>query len=524
FMAVVGLNTAVLIDRLSRVDRSAPPAMLPAILAGGAILSLVTSLSMAFHNLFMSADEELLLAAPVRLRDLFALKMFETWRDGIHVLFFEAAALVGYGLALRQPWPYFVAAMLVALLLTVGATIVGTSLTLILAGVRYGNSLLSISRVLSIALFLPVTALGVPALSAARTRGFPSIGQDNLQSVAETARSLGPPPEWAPTTWGVHVLQGDERAWLSGMLLAVSGVAVVLGSLFAFERSFAASWERVRFTGQPSPKQSARAPKWFAKLSRASRRSDQMRVGGATLHMLRKDLRVLIRDPRWRTSLLVSLAALGVPVLIFSAGSDGGGRLSADARFWIGLFPVPYLAYIAGSQHGAASLAYEGRNLALLRAAPVGFGRLLLAKLSGSLVLVLAITWLATLVLAMRHGGSPMEDVIAFAVATWLAVGGTASGLVSAALTADFESDNPQRRVGCLGTMLTSGLAAVFFVTNTAVVAWVLLRTLGGVPRPFVGFAPVVDLLLPMAALFGLSALVVGGRLGARRLANWEAS
>ncbi len=530
FMGVVGLNSAVLIDRLSRIDQAAPPALLPAILLGGTALSLVTSLSMAFHHLFLSADEELLLAAPVHLRDLFLLKVFETWRDGIHILLFVSAALIGYGAARHQPPQFFAAAIAVAVALTFSGTVVGISLTLLLARIRYGDSLLGVSRLVSIVLFLPVGALGIPAFSVARSRGFTGVSGDSLQTVASTVRAMGPPPEWAPTTWALHVLQADDRMLLSIGLLVSTSAVVVLASLVAFERSFAVGWERVRFAG---PRAAGARSAWgsgdgggLAQRARApwlTWPSDRVRDGGAVLHMLRKDLRVLVRDPRWRTSLLVSLAALGLPVLFFSASADSS-RLSADARFWTGLFPVPYLAYIAGSQHGAASLAYEGRNLALLRAAPVGFGRLLLAKLAGSLVLVLAITWLATLVLALRHEGSLVELSAAFVVATWLALGGTTAGLVGAALTADFETDNPQRRVGCLGTLLTSGLAALFFATHTALVAWVLLRTLGGIPRPLLGLAPIVDWLVPIAALFALGALVLGAYVGARRLANWEAS
>jgi Putative ATP-binding cassette len=524
FMAVVGLNTAVLIDRLARTDQAAPPALLPAILMAAATLSLVTSLSMAFHHLFLSADEELLLAAPVRLRDLFALKLFETWRDSIHILLFAGAALFGYGVALHQPVAFFVAAIAVAIVLTFGATVVGASLTLLVARVRYGDSLLGVSRLLSIALFLPAGALGIPAISVARNRGFPGIGQDGLQTVAATLRGLGPPPEWAPTTWAVHVLRADDRAFVSGVLLIVSATALALASRVAFERSFGVGWERVRFAGPRGAAQPARTPRLAWRTPRLAWLGARMSTSSAVLDMLRKDLRVLVRDPRWRTSLLVSLAALGIPVLLFSAGTDAGSRLSAEARFWLGLFPVPYLAYIAGSQHGAASLAYEGRNLALLRAAPVGFARLLVAKLAGSLVLVLAITWLATLVLAMRHQASLPQLVVALGLAAWLALGGTTSGLVGAALSADFETDNPQRRVGCLGTLLTSGLAALFFATQTALIAWFLVRTLGGIPRPLLGLAAVVDWLLPFAALCALVALVLAAYLGARRLASWEAS
>jgi hypothetical protein len=359
-------------------------------------------------------------------------------------------------------------------------------------------------------LFVPFGILGVPALAVARSRSFPGIGQDSLQNVAATLRALGPPPEWAPTTWGLHVLLGDDRAIGSGVLLFGGALAVLMGALVTFERSFQPGWERVRFV-EPRPQR-----RFLRALAPA--------LAGPVLNMLHKDLRVLVRDPRWRTTLLVSLVALGVPLVVFSGAGDAGSRLSAEARFWIGLFPVPYLAYIAGSQHGAATLAYEGRNLALLRAAPVGLTRLLMAKLVGAMVLVVAITTLATLVLGLRYDAAPHDLVAAFAAAIWLALGGTLAGLAGAALTADFEGDNPQRRVGCFGALLTSGLGGLFFVTNTGLLVWMLMRALGGVPRPILGLAPVVDWIAPALALLGLAALVVAAQVGVRRLANWEAS
>src|SRR6185503_17134754 len=94
---------------------------------------------------------------------------------------------------------------------------------------------------------------------------------------------------------------------------------------------------------------------------------------GPILGLLQKDWRTLVRDPRWRTGALISLIALGLPVMLLFSG-DPFARTSPGLRFWIGLIPVPYLAYLFGSQQGAATLAYEGRNIALLRAAPIGMG------------------------------------------------------------------------------------------------------------------------------------------------------
>src|SRR5262245_58029825 len=66
FLAVVGVNTSVLVDRVARIDAAAARNFMPTLLLGMTVLSLVTSLSVAFHHMFMSGDQELLLAAPIR--------------------------------------------------------------------------------------------------------------------------------------------------------------------------------------------------------------------------------------------------------------------------------------------------------------------------------------------------------------------------------------------------------------------------------------------------------------------------
>jgi hypothetical protein len=239
--------------------------------------------------------------------------------------------------------------------------------------------------------------------------------------------------------------------------------------------------------------------------------------------ILLKDWHTVIRDPRWRTGTLVSLIALGLPAMLLFAG-DPLARSAHLMRFWFGMIPVPYLAFLIGSQQGASTLAYEGRNLALLRAAPLGMGRVLVAKLCGGLALVLLVTWTATLTLGLTHNGEPMEIVAALLAATWLAVGATLAAVAGAALTADFESDNPQRRVGCLGTILTASLSIFFFATNTGVLAWWVMRSLFSLPRLAGSVAPAVDFGLPALALVSVATILLASRLAVRRLATWEIS
>jgi hypothetical protein len=443
------------------------------------------------------------------------LKILEIWRDSIHVLLFQGAALFGFGQSLRLPLTYYGLALLVGLGLTLAATALGAMLVLALARVRLGDSILGVSRLLAILLFLPIGVLGVPALGFGRNRFSLLLGQDNVQAAASTLRAIGPPPAWAPTTWAAHVLLGDEAAWLSLGLLVAAGIGIFAATQLAFEGLFQGGWERVRFAG-PTRRQSVRLGR---------RRLPGTGVpAGPIVGLLQKDWRTLTRDPRWRTGALVTLIALALPATMVVFASDPFARTSHVLRFWFSMLPVPYLAYLFGSQQGGATLAYEGRNIVLLRAAPVGMGRVLVAKVLGGLILVTIVIWAATLALALSHAGQPLEIGAALLAATWLALGATIAAVAGAALTIDFEGDNPQRRIGCLGTIVTSALSVFFFVSNTGLVAWWVTRSALSVPRPLVTFLPLVDWALPVLALMSVAAIVFAARLGMRRLATWEAS
>jgi hypothetical protein len=508
FVVVAGLNMGVLVDRVARTDPLAAAEALPVLLVGVTALTLVTSLSSAFHHLFMAGDLELLLVAPVRARSLMWLKIVEIWRDSLHVLLFQGAALFGYGQILHMPLIYYPLALLTGVSLTLAASAVGAMLTLALARIRFGESVLGVSRVLAILLFLPIGALGVPALGFGRGRASLFIGQDNIQTLASGLRTFGPPPTWAPTTWAAHLLLGDEAAGLSLALLVATGVLLVAATQLVFDALFQTGWERVRFSAPKAQKPAHRG---------------QLVVTGPIVGMLQKDWRTLLRDPRWRTGAVVSVVALSLPALVLLA-SDPFARAAHTTRFWYGMLPVPYLAYLFGSQHGGATLAYEGRNIALLRAAPVGMGRVLIAKVLGGLVIVIAVTWLTTLALAVIHAGELLETGVALLAATWLAVGATVAAVAGAGLTADFEGDNPSRRVGWLGTIVTSALSIFFFATNTALVVWWVARGALSVPRPWLSLVPYVDWGLPVLAVLSIASIALASRFAMQRITHWEAS
>jgi Putative ATP-binding cassette len=510
FVILAGLNAGQLADRVARTDPLAAANALPVLLAGVTALTLVTSLSSAFHHLFLSGDLELLLAAPVPSRSLFGLMVLEIWRDSLHVLLFQGAALFGFGQSLRLPTSYYLAALVIGVLLTLMASALGATLTLALARVRFGESILGLSRLVAILLFLPVGVLSVPALGVGRNRASLVLTQADVNAVADALRNLGPPPAWAPTTWSAHVLLGDESAPLSLVLLLSAAAAFFLTTQLAFDTLFPGGWERVRYS---TPARAASRARWGFKATVAP--------SGPIAGILQKDWRTLARDPRWRTAAVVSLVALGLPVMVLFAG-DPLARATHMVRFWFGMLPVPYLAFLFGSQQGALTLAYEGRNIALLRAAPVGMARILFAKVLGGLALVLLVTWAATIALGLGHQGEPLEIIVALVAATWLGLGATIASVAGASLTADFGTDNPQRRVGCLGTIVTSTLSIFFFVTNGALLMWWVMRGLVRVPRPLLGLVTIADWGLPALAVVSVVAICVAARFGMQRVAGWE--
>ena len=511
FVVLAGLNAGQVVNRVAQIDRTVAVQALPVLLVGVSVLTLVTSLGSAFHNLFLAGDLELLVASPVPPASLFSLKILEIWRDSLHVILFQTAALYGFGQSFDLPATYYVLAIAVGLLLTLAASAMGAILTLGLARIRFGESILGLSRLLAILLFLPVGVLGVPALGLGRSRISLVLNQGSVNAVTDQLRAIGDAPTWAPTTWAAHVVLQDDQALLSAALLIATAILLFLALQLGFASLFQGGWERVRFSGARSARRRGiRLP--APALARTP-------IAGILL----KDWRTVIRDPRWRTGTLVSLVALGLPALVLFAG-EPFARTAHLVRFWVGMLPVPYLAFLVGSQQGASTLAYEGRNLALLRAAPLGMGRVLVAKVAGGVTLVLVVTWTATLSLGLSHQGEPIEMLLALLAATWLAVGATVAAVAGAALTADFEADNPQRRIGCLGTIFTSSLSIFFFVTNTAVLVWWIVRTLFGLPRLVLVLAPLADWALPVLAIVSVATIALACQLGMRRLMNWEFS
>ena len=146
FLGVVGVNVGRLGATLATVDPSVAPALVPGLLIVVIVLTVTTALSAPLHHLFLGPDLDLLLAAPIRRRDLFGLKLVETWRDSGHVFLFGVVALGAYGQHQSREPVYYLLAAFVTALLTLTTSAVGVGLTTLLARLSPSRVLMSVMR------------------------------------------------------------------------------------------------------------------------------------------------------------------------------------------------------------------------------------------------------------------------------------------------------------------------------------------------------------------------------------------
>ena len=466
FMAIVGFNTSLVVERVARVDADAARGALPALLIGTTLLALVTSMGVAFHPVH-GGDQELLMKAPG-----------STARPG------RAEGGRNVARATRRvpadcgtdrlragaaPAADHVLAVTVALTLTVVAATVGAGVTLLFSRVRFGASLLGISRLVTVLLLVPAGVLGIPALGGGRSRALPTLSPDDIQNVAATLRELGPPPAWAPTTWAMHVLLFDDSAPLSASTASrgrAGADAAQLG-LWAWIRR---KLEHVTLPGAHGG-------------SRFRFGRGGLPFAGPLVSMLQKDMRMLVRDHAGAQP-ADRIGRVGRA----TAGAVGGQRSRAGVcqpkRFWVRPCRTwRTLRVVSMARRRLRTRAQPGG------ARPDRVYSTLLAKLAGSMVLVLRITWLATLVLA--------SGTVERARSRWRWRRGWRLAVRRQGWwrSADGRLRNGQSSAagGLLWDADHLGLSAVFFVSNTLLLVWVLLRSQVGcaaVRRAYAGARP----------------------------------
>lgn len=497
----------------ARSVRETDPALLGALLSALfgtlALFVLSTETSPILHQLYLSSDIDLLLAAPVPARSLFLLKLTQCALFGAVTGIVNVAALVGYGVATGGALPFYLMALPVIALVIVLVTAATMIVLMLLTRVAPAGRLRGVAGVLG-ALFGAVVWV---LFQLASNRGTRDAGRitPGLERWQNISRPL-------PTTWAANALQtaGDGRyGAAAGWIALLVGLTVALVALagWVFVRTFSDGHGRLNDVRPHGPRAVRRSNAGVSALL-VQPFSPPVRA------VILKEWRTLRRDVRAVTALIFPLVMVSFFGLRALSNSPGGSDLSHVALFWISLAPAAALPWFAGSTLATPALGREGRGIELLRSTPLRTRALLIGKMVALAAPVTVLVWVITVGVGVWRGAGVPSVAVALVMGMWLAGGTTAADVAAGALTPRFEQDNPQRAVGFAGSILGLVLSALFLGSSAGLFGWLIAWALGGVSG---GTATLVV----SAVLAGIVAVVVAVILGvaalaAGRLDRWQ--
>lgn len=467
----------------------------------------LSSLGAALNNFYLSSDLDLLVAAPIPMRAIFAAKYAEGLGIGYLLLFaLGGPALVGLGIGAGYAWPYYAAAVLVLLLLPLIPESLGTLLVMPLVRIIPPKRLREVLQVLG-------------ALVGAAFYFFSQLSQGQEMDPAAAGQfvrwlyRLNLP--YLPQAWpGQALLALGGGRYLEGSAALVAFGLLSLGllalSLLLAERLYYSGWANLQAApaGRRRARREARPAGDLAFLPRP--------VQGLFL----KDLRLFTRDPQGWSEMLMPVA---VYALFLVQGLRQRESVGADLQLaFMGVF-VFFLANSMVGRLGLTGVGSEAQQIWLLKIAPVAPRRILGAKFLAAYVPFVLLSGL--MLLGMKLAGRTPWTLF---LGGWLLVAllGLGSLGIGVGLGASFPRFETQRRK----QHISAGAGCLYFpliMVYALVVAGLLLTPplVGGLLRQ-AGVPAAATLLWVVgpagAAALTATALFLPLRLGAERLAKLE--
>ncbi len=490
----VAVAWAALVPTAERLLSPVHPAQLTEALATIAALlclfTLASSVSFALASLYFSRDVEWLLATPVSARVFITHRLLSQLALGATVgALVGGPAVVGAALRYHDPLLIAVAAVDLPALLLVPMALAVLAVVLVVR-------LVPARRVRdAAAVLVALVGFGVAAVDLSAAFGGSRAA---TLTVDQFRHGLGT-PAWLPPSWAAHSLEAaaaghwGQALWPTLGLLTLAAL-VVPGSVFLAGPALREGW----FRSQHAPSR--------------SRSLGQSRRLPPALAVLRKDWRILRRDPGQLIQLLLPIGLFAVYLL----SPRGGSALFRDFPAWYGpLTTAAFAALFATSGIGLRAVGSEGRQLWCVRSSPMRARDLLLSKSLLPALISVAASLVLLLATELRQGMGLAEVEVSAALLCFLVLGlaGLATGLGAAWPRLDWT--DPRRSVGIW-------LAITFMVVGSAyiavcVVAFTLPLLLAGIPLW-------LRLALALLTCALCATLAAGGalRAGTRRLAGLD--
>ncbi len=355
---------------------------------------LLSSLGAALNNFYLASDLELLVAAPIPMRAIFTAKFLEGLGVGyLLLLMLGGPALIGLGIGAGYPWPYFLGAALVLLMVPLVPESLGTLLVMPLVRIIPPRRLREVLQVLGGLVGAAFYFFG--QLPQGRDLDPQAAGQ-----VVQVLQSLRLP--YLPQGWAAQGLVGLGQGDYLPAAVALGAFAVLSVGLYALALLGA---ERLYYSGWASL-QSAPAGRRRRAPRTARPEGELPFLPRPVRGILAKDMRLFLRNPQGWTQMLMPLAFYALFLFQATRRESAWGPGGSASGMLIGGAFALFMAVSMTSGLSLGGVGSEGKQMWLLQTAPVPARRILWGKLLSAYLPLLGLGGAMLLGLTLVAGGS----------------------------------------------------------------------------------------------------------------------
>ncbi|MGE5578842.1 MAG: putative ABC transporter permease subunit [Bacillota bacterium] len=344
------------------------------------VMVLMTGIQTTYKSIYESDDIGFLMAQPVPVQAIFVSKFASSYVTLASLaLVFGLPAYLGYGVAVGAGAPFYLLSLAgLALLLLVVHSVVTFML---LAAMRHlpGRKMKQLFIACSAIFGVLIVLLSQMASSRIAQTGDPSelletIGRGQLECTW-----------YLPSTWMVNAVLGASPEYGLNPLPYRIVLAITALGLSALSVRVSGSWFLAGWAGRTE--ETGPGAKKKRPVGRAVPRAWGGLPAGTYWTVLRKDLRLLFRDPLVWYNLVIAFITIGF--FIFNQKSQFSGvQGGPDAAVGGSLltFMAVLMGSVSGAQTGGISLSREGASFWLLRGSPADARSLFAAKYTYALL------------------------------------------------------------------------------------------------------------------------------------------
>jgi len=458
------------------------------ILAGSFLGILLTSFGVLLSALYLSGDLDFLMAAPVPIRAVFVAKQLQAVLPNFGLIaLFGLPVLFGLGASGGYNFLYYPMVVIVLALLALAAA--GASSLLVMGVARIFPPRRVAEVIGAVGALLSIICSQSGNFVNAMHLDEQNLSPEQIPFAAITRFNA----IWNPLSWPGRGLVDLGEARLLPALLFLGLTVALAGGLFLLSLQVA---ERLYYSGWANMQAGGRKKRTAPKVRRPgvvpAGTASPVRAGAAAsflsefipqpvMGMIRKDFLTLRRDPRNMGQLITPLIVgfMYVFILFRPGGFPIEGRGEAPDWFMqlIGtamLYSNIGISLLVGwsliSRLGMMGFSQEGKNYWMLKTAPVGAVRLLLAKLLVAYLPGLVMGTLFMVIISLIRGASISILLFGLAVVALSIIGAAGINVAFGVVGVNLNWEDPRKMnpglSGCFSMLLSflyMGLSVVLF-------------------------------------------------------------